>query len=181
MPQKQSTVPVPVPAFAELLADCRASAVHLEMCDSYAVNYEASGFQAWKQGFRHNPDDRDAWWRPWLDLVAETVARGVEICRARIVSEPVSEYIRFEYDGTFTNVAAGERVRWLPRRRASDIALPGNGCWVFDDRLVEFNHFSGDGASAGPSLSDDPAVVRLCSSAFEAVWERAIPHEEYRI
>ncbi|WP_437073189.1 hypothetical protein [Streptomyces sp. enrichment culture] len=26
----------------------------------------------------------------------------------------------------------------------------------------------------------DQAVVSLCSSAFTAVWERAVPHEEYR-
>jgi uncharacterized protein DUF6879 len=178
MPQKQSTVPVP--AFAELLADCQRSAVHLEMRDAYAVDYETSGFQAWQQGFRYDLDDRVSWWRPWLDLVAGAVARGVVMRRARIVSEPVSEYIRFEYDGTFTNVAAGEKVRWLPRRQASDLALPGNDFWVFDDRLVRFNHFTGEGASAGPSLSIDPAVVQLCSSAFEAVWERAIPHDEYR-
>jgi hypothetical protein len=150
------------------------------MRDWYAVDHEASVFDAWKRGFRHDPEDRDSWWRPWLDLVADAVARGVVMRRARIVSEPVSEYIRFEYDGTFTNIAAGERVKWLPRRQASDIALPGNDFWVFDDRLVRFNHFTGDGASAGPSLSDDPTVVRLCSSAFEAVWERAIPHEEYK-
>jgi hypothetical protein len=28
---------------------------------------------------------------------------------------------------------------------------------------------------------EDPAVAKLCSSAFEAVWERAVPHEEYRV
>jgi hypothetical protein len=138
-------------------------------------------FAEWKAGHRLTPGDRASWWRPWLDLVSEAVGRGVVIRRARIVSEPVSEYIRFEYDGTFTNVTAGELVRWLPRRRASDIALPGNDFWVFDDRLVEFNHFTGEGASAGPELCDDPAVVKLCSSAFEAVWERAVPHAEYRI
>ncbi|CAM5705929.1 hypothetical protein SANTM175S_08484 [Streptomyces antimycoticus] len=45
----------------------------------------------------------------WLDMVAEVVSRGVVMRRARIVSEPVSEYARYLYDGTFTNVAAGER------------------------------------------------------------------------
>ena len=65
--------------------------------------------------------------------------------RARIVSEPVSEYIRFEHDVTYTNVAAGEEVRWLPRRLASDIALPGNDFWLFDERLAVFNHFAGAG------------------------------------
>lgn len=32
----------------------------------------------------------------------------------------------------------------------------------------------------GEELSTDQSVVSLCTSAFAAVWERAIPHEEYR-
>ncbi|MFC5723918.1 DUF6879 family protein [Streptomyces gamaensis] len=75
------------------------------------------------------------------------------------------------------NVAVSERVRWLPRRRASDIALPGNEYWLFDDHLVRFNHFTGDGADAGFECTEDQTVIELCANDFEAVWERSIPHE----
>ncbi|MFD8005653.1 DUF6879 family protein [Streptomyces mirabilis] len=170
-----------VPTFAELIAGCTRSAIHLEMRDSYAVDDETEGFEAWRNGFRHDPADRASWWRPWLDLIQETTSRGVAVRRARIVSEPVTEYIRFEHSGTFTNVAAGEHVRWLPRRRASDIALPGNDFWLFDDRLIRWNHFTGDGAWVGEEFSEDPAAAKLCADAFESVWERAIPHEDYKI
>ena len=47
--------------------------------------------------------------------------------RARVVSEPVTDYIRYEHDLTFANVAAGELVRWLPRRNAADIAVSASG------------------------------------------------------
>ncbi|MEU3563274.1 DUF6879 family protein [Kitasatospora sp. NPDC006786] len=174
-------MPPKVPTFAEQLAAARSSAVHLEMRDSYSVAKETGPFAAWRDGFRHDPDDRTSWWRPWLTLIEETVARGVEVRRVRIVSEPVSEYIRFEYFGTFTNIAAGEQIRWLPRRQASHIALPGNDFWLFDSESVRFNHFTGDGESAGPSFSDDPAVALLCATAFEAAWERAVPHENYTV
>ena len=69
----------------------------------------------------------------------------------------------------------------LPRRNASDLCLPGNDFWVFDDRLVRFGYFSGDGVYLGDEVDDRPAVVKLCSSAFEAVWERAIPHDRYTV
>ena len=83
---------------------------------------------------------------PGMSSSATHVARGVRFRRARIVSEPVADFIRFEYEATAgLNVAAGEEVRWLPRRRASDLCLPGNDFWVFDGRLVRFHHFSGDG------------------------------------
>lgn len=174
-------MPQNVPDFTSRLRATSRSAVHLEMRDSYSVDKERSGFAAWQDGHRFDPSDRASWWRPWLDLVTETLERGVVMRRARIVSEPVSEYIRFEHSGTFTNIAAGEQIRWLPRRQASDIALPGNDFWLFDDDLVQFNHFTGDGGSAGPSFSEDPAVIKLCAGAFETVWERGTPHEQYTV
>lgn len=167
--------------FTDLLSSATRSAVHLEMRDAYAVDYESGPFADWRAGFRHDPSDRPSWWRPWLDLVQETVARGVVMRRARIVSEPVSEYTRFLYDGTFTNVAAGELVRWLPRREASAIALPGNDYWLFDDQIVRWNHFTGEGQSAGGEVTADPAAVKLCAEAFEAVWAHATPHDQYKI
>ncbi|MEU2428318.1 DUF6879 family protein [Streptomyces sp. NPDC007861] len=174
-------MPLSVPTWPELLGSATSSAVHLEMRDAYAVDYEKGPFAEWRAGFRHDPADRASWWRPWLDLIQETVGRGVLVRRARIVSEPASEYTRFLHDGTFTNVAAGEQVRWLPRRRASDIPLPGNDFWLIDGRLIRWNHFTGDGASAGGEISEDPAAAKLCADAFEAVWERAVPHNEYKI
>ena len=168
-----------VPSMQELLRSCDHSAIHLEMRDEY--DREDPMFLAWQQGHGDDPNaERSTWWRPWLDLVAEVTGRGVRIQRARIVSEPVSEYIRFEYEGTFTNVAAGEEVRWLPRRQATDITLPGNDFWVFDEERIRIGHFDGEGKSTEHEMTDDPAVLKLCLSAFETVWDRATPHERYQ-
>ncbi len=164
--------------FADLLAWCRTSAVHLEMRDQYMT--DDPDLRAWQRGYRPDPADRTTWWRPWLDQIADATARGVAIRRVRIVSEPISEYIHYEYDGTFTNIAAGEQIRWLPRRRASDLALPGNDFWLFDTRVVLFNHFAGNGDWGGEERATDPAVVRLCTQAFDAAWSRAVPHEQYQ-
>ena len=118
----------------------------------------------------------------WYDLVCEHTARGVRFRRARVVSEPVSDYIRFEHEATAgLNIAAGEDVRWLPRHRASDLLLPGNDLWVFDDRLIRFHHFDGNGRVVEDELCDDAAVIARVMTAFEAVWERAVPHAGYRL
>lgn len=163
-------------SFTSLLTGCRFSAVHLEQRDVYTP--ADPDYLRWRGGDHFDPIE---WGRGWIDLVAPLVARGVTVRRARIVSEPVTDYIRFEYGVTPMNVAAGEQVRWLPRRRASDLAVPVNDYWVFDDRVVQFNHFAGDGSSLGrPENRDEPDLVSLCLSAFEAVWERAIPHEDYK-
>ncbi|MFC1414321.1 DUF6879 family protein [Streptacidiphilus sp. N1-12] len=42
----------------------------------------------------------DHWRRSWVELIGETTGRGVVVQRARIVSEPVSEYIRYEHAGS---------------------------------------------------------------------------------
>ncbi|MEV7975742.1 DUF6879 family protein [Streptomyces sp. NPDC086519] len=170
-----------VPSFDDLLDGAEHTAVHLEMRDAYGVASEADDFARWKATGERDTDPDSPYWGPWTRLIRRTVARGVTVRRARIVSEPVSDYIRYEHASTNVNLAAGEEVRWLARRRASDIALPGNDFWLIDGRLIRWNHFTGDGASGGGEISDDPAAARLCADAFDAVWARAIPHENYKI
>jgi hypothetical protein len=140
-------------------------------------------FAAWQHGVRNDPAESDPERRPWLRLIADLVAQGVEVRRARIVSEPVSDYIRFEHHLNEPAVHAGEQERWLPLRRASALALPGNDFWLFDDSSVVFHHFAGDGELApdDEEFTEDPAVVKLCADAFEAVWALAVPHEDYRL
>jgi hypothetical protein len=171
-----------VPDFSELLAGAQRSAVHLEMRDSYGIAGEAAEFEQFKRtGVHPDVDPESEGWSGWVSLVRGAISRGVVMRRARIVSEPVTDYIRYEHAGTVVNLAAGEQVRWLPRRQASDIALPGNDFWLFDGRIIRFNHFTGDGASGGPEMCEDPTVAKLCASAFETVWERGIDHEKYTV
>jgi hypothetical protein len=116
----------------------------------------------------------------WIDWVRPAVDRGVDVRRARIVSEPPSEYIRFEYDTTRqVALAAGENVRWLPRSLADSIRLPANDFWLVDDS-VYFTHFSGDGLRVGDA-EGTPADVEFCAIAFEQVWSLGIDHTDYRL
>ncbi len=166
----------PMPAFRKLIAEAKRSAVHLELRDTYFSNPR---FEAWKRGERVNWADRASWWDSFEDSIADAVARGVTVRRARVVSEPVTEYIRWEHYVTRGNVEAGELVRWLPRSRTSDLLLPGNDFWIFDDSLIRVHHFSGDGESVEDELLDDPELIRVCATAFERIWERSIPHDQY--
>ncbi|WP_433465683.1 DUF6879 family protein [Spirillospora sp. CA-128828] len=165
------TVPTPV----DFVASAERSARRLEMRDGYMTS--DPWYQAWQEG-RFAEYDAP---RPWLDLIREVTGRGVLVWRARIVSEPVSDYIRFEHATTAGNIAAGEQVRWLPRPRAATLALPGTDCWIVDSKAVLFSHYTGDGEVAGRELVTDPDVVKLCGSAFEAAWHRGIDHQDYQV
>ncbi|MGW5336578.1 DUF6879 family protein [Streptomyces bauhiniae] len=168
--------------FNDLLDSAQHSAVHLEMRDTYGVGDEADDYEQWRATGRRDADPDSAYWAPWVDLIQRATARGVTVRRARIVSEPVTEYIRYEHAGTSVNVLAGEQVRWLPRRQAVDLLLPGCDLWIFDGTSVLFNHFSGDGGWADPPLElrTEPGLVKQCTDAFESVWKRATPHDQYK-
>ncbi|WP_328747772.1 hypothetical protein OHT57_19745 [Streptomyces sp. NBC_00285] len=176
-------MPQNVPSFDELMETAQHSAVHLEMRDQYSVGDEVGDFETWLRTGSRDSDPASEYWAPWVDMISRAVARGVAVRRARIVSEPVTDYIRYEHAGAVVNVAAGEQVRWLPRRRAVDLLLPGADLWIFDGTQVLFNHFSGAGDWADPPMEmrSEPELVKQCSDAFEAIWERGVPHSEYAI
>jgi hypothetical protein len=163
-----------VPPFSALIAATTHTAVHLETRDAYTPDDPA--FLDWKAG---KPVSAPAG-ADWYDLVREHTNRGVTFRRARIVSEPLADYTRFEFASTSFNVAAGEQVRWLPRHTAPGLLVPLADYWVFDGWLMRFGFFSGDGAFLGHEMTDDPKVVSTCADAFERVWEQAIPHNDYR-
>ncbi|MCD0447887.1 hypothetical protein LO762_01560 [Actinocorallia sp. API 0066] len=163
----------------ELLAAFEREALHLEMRDHYAMPDEAERLTRFLElGYRdHEAEAGER--RFWTRLIADAKAAGKSVRRARVVSEPVTDYVRYLWAGTDPIVEAGEEVRWLPRSRASALALPGNDFWLFDDRVAVFAVFSGVGAVVAREASEDPGVVALCRSAFDAVWALATPHGEY--
>jgi hypothetical protein len=159
-----------------LLRSAERSAAHMEMRDVYTPN--DPDWLDWQAGQRFDPEER---WASWSDLIRATVARGVCVRRVRVVSEPVTDYIRFEYNVTAAhNLAAGEQVRWLPRYQAAGLLVPCSDFWVLDDQVVLWNHFAGDGSWVTEEKCYDPAIAKLCASSFNATWERAIPHEAYQ-
>jgi hypothetical protein len=162
-------------SFADLLAKCSRTALKLEFRDQYMTDDPA--YDAWRAGDLDRAVEEYA---AWTAIAHDAVARGIRMKRVRIVSEPVSEYIAFEYAVTSqVNIAAGELIRWVGRQRVSDLALPGNDVWILDDSVLQFYLFAGDGRFVGNDVSTDPEVVNLCASAFEAAWERGVDHDQY--
>lgn len=165
------------PSIEDLMRSATASAVRLEMRDTYAPDSPA--FAAWREGYRGAPTDEAS--QAWRALVRESAARGVAVRRARIVSEPLSDFVRFEYDITSVhNVAAGEQVRWLSRRYTSGLMLPGNDFWIIDGRILRFLLFAGSGAFGEAVVIEGGPVVGPYTEIFEALWNLARPHEDYR-
>jgi hypothetical protein len=162
--------------FDRLLRTFERESIHLETRDAYGTAVELPHMAKWAAG---EPDDL-AWLNDWCNTLRQHVAAGRSVRRARIVSEPLSDYQRWSYSIAHPMVEAGEDIRWVPRRLVSSIGIPGNDFYLFDDCLVVFLIYTGDGLNAEYQTSSKPADIHLCRSAFEAIWKLAIPHRDYK-
>jgi hypothetical protein len=168
--------PVTDDEFQELLLrGFERETVHLETRDAYGTAVELPYMARWAAG---EPDDLE-WLQGWCATLRDHVKAGRCVRRARLVSEPLSDYQRWSYSIAYPMVEAGEDIRWVPRRLVSSVAMPGNDFYLFDDRLAVFLLYAGSGLGAGMLSSSNPADLRLCRSAFEAVWKLSVPHCDY--
>lgn len=161
--------------FDRLLRNFKKSSDHLEMRDAYGTEVELPYMAKWAAG----EQDNLSWLDEWCATLRRYVAQGATVRRARVVSEPLSDYQRWSYSIAGPMVSAGEDIRWIPRALVSSTAFPGNDFYLFDDRLVVFLLYAGSGLNAGMEASTDPADITLCRSAFEAVWKISTPHSAY--
>lgn len=162
--------------FDSLLRGFKREAIHLETRDAYGTAVELPHMAKWAAG---QPDDLE-WLQDWCTTLRGHVRAGKSVRRARVVSEPLSDYQRWSYSVAQPMVDAGEDIRWIPRRLVSTIALPGNDYYVFDNELVVFLHYAGNGLGTGNTISTEPSVIELCRAAFEDVWKLSIEHREYQ-
>ncbi|MFC5185662.1 DUF6879 family protein [Actinomadura harenae] len=156
---------------SELLRSAK-TILKLELRDNYEV--DADAFNAWQAG--QSIQDTVS---VWGERAAARVAAGVVTRRVKVVSEPLSDYHRFILDASKNAIDAGEEMRWLPRRLASAVLLPGNDFFVLDGEIVLFNVFDGADRRAEIQFADEPEVAKLCVSAFGSAWALAIPYGEY--
>ncbi|WP_194829613.1 DUF6879 family protein [Nocardia sp. XZ_19_231] len=162
--------------FDRLLTEFQHSAVHLETRDAYGTETELPYMAKWAAG----EHDDLTWLDDWCANLRRHADAGRTVRRARIVSEPLSAYQRWSHSIAQPMVDAGEDIRWVPRRQLDSVAITGNDFYLLDDQLVIFLHYSGAGLGVDKVVSTAPGDIELCRRAFEAVWQWAIPHRDYK-
>jgi Family of unknown function (DUF6879) len=118
------------------------SAFRLETLDHYAMAYEEEAVRRFLAGEAQDT----TFIAPWLERVAAAVNAGRRMQRVHVVTEPLSDYLRFEITGYRLNVEAGEDVRVLPRRATGALELPDHDFWLVDGQQVASMLYDGDGA-----------------------------------
>jgi hypothetical protein len=166
--------------FQQLFVTFQHTAFRLEVRDFYNVATEQEDFRRWLAGEPLDKETEAAARRPWLDKMLAATKEGKRVERVRVVTEPPSPYIRFEMDGTDLNIAAGEDIRYLPRRHPIAANLPDHDFWLFDSRHLVVMNFDDQSRPLPYELVADPATVVQHCYWRDAAWHHAIPHEMYK-
>jgi hypothetical protein len=142
--------------------------------DNYYAENEREPYARFLAGEPVDP----AWRRPWQERVRAIRASGRIVQRVHVVSEPVSDYIRFSLlHGYPYNVEAGEDVRILG---GSDAWAPGPDFWLFDDNLAALLNYDSSGNCYEVRLiGDDMAVRHHLGWARDEALRLAIPLAQY--
>ncbi|MFC4001346.1 DUF6879 family protein [Prauserella oleivorans] len=159
-----------------------------ELLDAVAVSswrWEAQGdysaidgelMRRWRAGLGRDPEAD----RGWIDYVRGLRARGIPFQRARMVTDPPTEYLRCQLDMTYMNVEqAGEDIRWVTEATARALDMPRYDYYLIDDACVAVLVFTDEGLLGGVRVCRDVEVVDRHRAWRDSIWPHAIPHQEY--
>jgi len=166
-------------SFEQLVQDFdslfRHRVFRLETLDWYDAPNEREHYARFLAGQAVDP----AWREPWKRLVRDVRASGRTMERVHVVTEPVSDYIRFELLHVYpANVKAGENVDILGRVQAGGL-VTASDFWLFDGRLAAVLIYDDAGIVERVEISDDPwFLASLRGIRYEAV-RLATPLTQY--
>lgn len=161
--------------FHQLFRTFRDTAFRLETQGVYQEPTEDEPLRRFLAG---EPPD-DGWLQPWLDLVRLAKAGHRAFRRVRVLTEPLTDYLRFEMDLALRqNIPAGEDIRALSSTEADALGLPKDiDFWMFDDDRVGLMHF-GDRGMLGLEMITDASAVEQYRRWRDRAWSSAkVPQE----
>jgi hypothetical protein len=161
--------------FLQLFENFQHTAFRFETLDRYAVPEEDEALRRFLAGEPPDP----SLFTSWFALVQAATAAGKPIQRVHLISEPLTDYLRYEFAYYQHSTAAGEDVRVLPRARTEGLDLPDRDFWLFDSRLAALMRFDRDGHLHGVELTDEPQVVARCCYWRDVALHHATTFERY--
>jgi hypothetical protein len=147
----------------------RTEAWRLEVLPQYLVPQEAEELAAFKAGARFPGPYEDS----WMDMV-----RTRNVGRVHIVTRPLSDYLRFEFERYYQHqAAAGEDIRILDVTDRPNPLPEVQDFWMFDSATVVLMHYHPDGRQISRELyeGDPTPFVDYRRIAVEA----SVPFLEY--
>jgi hypothetical protein len=162
-------------AWARYFQDYSTSAFRLELRQVYSMPDEADELRRFRAGEKPPAQYHYG----WLDTVAAAIRAGKTMRRVRVVQQPLTDYIRYEFEWGFVyNVEAGEDIRILDMTGRASPALPDHDFWMFDETTIVKMLYRDDGAQLGRELVDSPDLDAYLGWR-DATWQPATPFRDY--
>ena len=120
------------------------------------------------------------WFQGWLDRVRAWKAARQSIGRVRMLTDPLTDYLRFELSITPPAIEAGEDIRFLPAVQAAELGAPTEDYWLLDDELVLALRFGEHGVS-GAELISDPGKVSAYRAWRDTASAAAVPFTDLHL
>jgi hypothetical protein len=140
-----------MPDLAWWLQNFERSAFRLETLPEYNVPQEAEMLTKFKRGESVDlPDDH-----PWLVRVRQHCGAGKLMRRVRVVSYPLTDYVRMEMSWYPKSAQAGEDIRITETQLTGDF-------WLFDEQAVVVLHYDSEGRFVG-TTTEQGSLTRYLS------------------
>lgn len=159
------------------LAEFRYSLFRLETLQNYSGTSEDDALAEWQHtGDIPLTDELQT----WCDRIHHRVAQGCRVQRVHVVTEPLTDYVRFELASYAPNVQAGEDVRVIPvhgDRWPRDVQA--SDFWLIDARRLWTMHYAPDGEWLGAEPTTDPQRIADACAQRDAAIAQSLSWREY--
>jgi hypothetical protein len=156
-------IPPGAPEFRALFDTFEHSVFRLETLQAYQGSRERELLADFLAG---KPRPTDQLKADWTAMIAANARAGKAVQRVHVVTEPLTDYLRFELTwGYEPNAEAGEDIRIAPVRDAWPRELPQHDYWLFDAAQLYDMHYEPDGTWLGIEHVTDPARIVAASNS----------------
>lgn len=116
----------------------------------------------------------------WPDVIRDEVTRGLHTYRVHVVRAPLTPYLRYECEWSYTaNAAAGEHIRIIDTaEQAKPTSVPDQDFWLIGNEHLLLMHYTEDGAFQGASVGG-PDVIGDYLAARDAAWAAGVDFLDY--
>lgn len=163
----------------EGLVNFRYSLFRLETLQSYSGSSEDEALAEWR---RTGTIPLTEELRQWCERIQRRVKDGCRAQRVHVVTEPLTDYMRFELASYEPNVEAGEDVRVIPvrddRQWPTDVPS-GADFWLIDGRQLWSMQYAPDGEWLGADLVTDPQQIVDACATRDAALAQSISWRDY--
>lgn len=137
----------------------------LETLSYYSTESDADDFHRYMRGEPAPTADAK---NPWLDRVRADVTAGRDWRRMRALSEPLSDYLRYECEWGYVPLAeAGEEIRIT---RLTDALAKMGDFFVLDGEHVVRSRYDDSGRFLHAEVIPDPADAALYIAISQMLW-----------